>query len=88
MNKQFKNIIIDFSFDIEIIRSTTLSDDCFITQSMFARYMCKATFLVRFANNATVYGFDVIHIIFNSIPTREMERISVKCLDQLKTVTC
>ena len=71
-NKQLKNIIIDFSFYIEIIRSSTLSDDCSITQSIPDRYMCKATPLVRFANDTTVIGFDVIHKIFRSIPTREM----------------
>ena len=52
-----------------------MSDDCSIAQSIPADYMCKATSLVRFANEATLIRFDVIYIIFSSIFTREMERI-------------
>ena len=51
---------------------------CSITQSIPPRYMCKSTFLVRFANDTTVIVFDVIHKIFSSIPTRQMELIFLK----------
>ena len=77
-NKQLKNIIIDFSFYIEIIRSSTLSDDCSNTQIIPPRYMCKATPLVRFANDTTVIGYDVVHKVFRNISTHEIERISLK----------
>ena len=52
-NKQFKNKIIDFSFFIEIIRFSTLSDDCSNTQSIPAPNIFKATPLVRFSNDTT-----------------------------------
>ena len=38
-NTQLKYIIIDFSFYIEIIRSSTLSDDCSNTQSICAKLL-------------------------------------------------
>ena len=79
-SNQLKNTIIDFSFYIEIIRSSILSDDCSITQSNFARYICKATPLVKFSKDTTLIGFDVIHKNFSNIPTREMMRISLKLL--------
>ena len=60
-NKQLKNKIINFSFYIEIIRSSILSDDCSNTQSIPARYMCKATPLVRFSNDTTLIGFNLIY---------------------------
>ena len=55
-----------------------MSDDCSITQSIPARYMCKATPLVKFANDTTVIGYDVIYKIFSNISTHEIERISLK----------
>ena len=66
-NKQLQNIIIDFSVDIEIIRSSTLSDYCSNTQSILARYMCKATPLVRFANVTNLIGCAVIHKSFTNM---------------------
>ena len=40
--------------------------------------MCKATPLVRFLNDSTLIGFNVIHKIFSNISTHEIERISSK----------
>ena len=77
-NEQLKNKIIDFSFYIEIIRSSTLTDECSNTKSTPARYMCKATLLVRFSNDTTLIGFNVIHKIFTNISTHEIGRISSK----------
>ena len=39
-NRQLQNKIIDFSFYIEIVRSSTLSDDCSNTPNIPSRYMC------------------------------------------------
>ena len=66
-NKQIQNIIIDFSVDIEIIRSSTLSDYCSNTQSILARYMCKATPFMRFANDTNLIRCDVIHKSFTNM---------------------
>ena len=46
--------------------------------------MCKATLLVRFAIDTAVIGFDVIHKIFSSVPTRKIERIFLKFSHSVK----
>ena len=77
-NKDLRNIIIDFSFYIEIIRTSSFSDDCSTNNNTNPRYFCKATPLVRFENDSTSIGYNAIHQIFTTSSSREIERISVK----------
>ena len=77
-NRNLKNIIIDFSFYIEIIRTSSVLDDCSTNNTANPRYFCKATPLVRFENDSTLVGYNAINQIFTISSSREIERISEK----------
>ena len=77
-NYELKDKIIDFSFYIEIIRTSSVIEDCSNNLNGPLSCMCIATPLVRFNNGSTLISYEAINQIFTKSNTSNIERISRK----------